>query len=203
MIEVLRELMSIAQAGLTYTRDPYDVARYEQLQRLTARLMAEVGTLDAPAALDLLQLERGYLTPKLDVRAVVVQAGRVLLTRERQDGRWSLPGGWADPGEGPGQIAVRETLEETGYPVRALRLLAVLDKDQHGHPPDLWSVWKVFVACELTGEPQPQPDNIETLESGFFTLDELPPLSLGRNTPEQVRRMVQRWGQPDAPTEFD
>ena len=208
-IQALRELMSIAQAGLTYTRDPYDRQRYEQLQRLTAGLLAEGGGASPQEALEVLTLERGYLTPKLDVRAVVVRGGRVLLTREREDGRWSLPGGWADPGEGPGGVAVRETREETGFSVRATRLLAVLDKDRHGHPPDLWSVWKVFVACELTGEAGlqqangPHEGNIETLESDFFDPAELPPLSLGRNTPSQVRRMVALWRDQEASTEFD
>ena len=207
-LQTLRELMSIAQAGLTYTRDPYDRQRYEQLQRLTAELLAEGSAASRPEWLEVLTPERGYLTPKLDVRAVVVRAGQVLLTRERQDGRWSLPGGWADPGDGPGGVAVRETLEETGHPVRALRLLAVLDKDRHGHPPDLWSVWKVFVACELTGagEAEVRVDdgaNIETLESRFFDPADLPPLSLGRNTEQQVRRMVALWRDQEASTEFD
>ncbi|WP_221089424.1 NUDIX hydrolase [Deinococcus aquaedulcis] len=189
----LRELQSIAQAGLTYTRDPYDRQRFERLRDLTAELLAEQ-TGQAPAEVAaLLRVEEGYLTPKVDVRAVVLNTrGEVLLTREAADGRWSLPGGWADPGESPRQIAVREVWEETGRQVRALRLLAVLDKAQHPHPPDLWAVYKLFLHCELTGpEDGAHAANLETTDSGFFPLDALPPLSLSRNLPQQVQRAAE------------
>jgi len=189
-LELARELQSIAQAGLTYTRDPYDRQRYARLLTLTAEFVADHADRDAREVREILELERGYLTPKVDVRAVVMRDDRVLLVRERADGRWSLPGGWADPGEGPGQIAARETREETGYHVRPTRLLAVYDKTQprHGHPPDLWSVYKMFVACELIGGSPGA--SLETLECGFFGVDALPPLSTTRNTESQVRRVV-------------
>lgn len=188
----LRELHSIAQAGLTYTRDPYDRERFGRLRDLTAELLAARTGQDAAEVTEILRAEQGYLTPKVDVRAVVLNAaGEVLLTREREDGRWSLPGGWADPGESPRMIAVREVREETGREVRAVRLLAALDKAQHPHPPDLWAVYKLFLLCELTGPETAHTENIETLESAFFAPDALPPLSLGRNLPEQVRRAVE------------
>ena len=188
----LRELQSIAQAGLTYTRDDYDRDRFARLRDLTAELLAEQTGQDAAEVTTLLRVEQGYLTPKVDVRVVVLNAaGEVLLTRERADGRWSLPGGWADPGESPTQIAVREVREETGRAVRATRLLAVMDKAQHPHPPDLWAVYKLFVQCDLTGAPDAvHTENLETLDSAFFPVDTLPPLSLPRNLPEQVRRVV-------------
>jgi len=188
----LRELQSIAQAGLTYTRDPYDRERFARLLDLTAELLAAQTGQDLEQVTTTLRAERGYLTPKVDVRAVVLnKAGDVLLTRERQDGLWSLPGGWADPGESPRMIAVREVREETNREVRAVRLLAVLDKAQHPHPPDLWAVYKLFLLCELTGPETIHAENIETLESAFFSPDALPPLSLGRNLPTQVSRMVE------------
>ena len=188
----LRELQSIAQAGLTYTRDPYDRERFGRLRDLTAELLAARTGQDVAEVTEILRAEQGYLTPKVDVRAVVLNAaGEVLLTREREDGRWSLPGGWADPGESPRMIAVREVREETGREVRAVRLLAALDKAQHPHPPDLWAVYKLFLLCELTGLETAHTENIETLESAFFAPDALPPLSLGRNLPEQVRRAVE------------
>ncbi|WP_288432190.1 NUDIX hydrolase [uncultured Deinococcus sp.] len=188
----LRELHSIAQAGLTYTRDPYDRERFGRLRDLTAELLAARTGQDVAEVTEILRAEQGYLTPKVDVRAVVLNAaGEVLLTREREDGRWSLPGGWADPGESPRMIAVREVREETGREVRAVRLLAALDKAQHPHPPDLWAVYKLFLLCELTGPETAHTENIETLESAFFAPDALPPLSLGRNLPEQVRRAVE------------
>ncbi|WP_369409317.1 NUDIX domain-containing protein [Deinococcus arboris] len=115
----------------------------------------------------------------------------MLLTREASDGRWSLPGGWADPGESPREIAVREVREETGREVQALRLLSVVDKAKHPHPPDQWAVYKLFLHCELVGAGAGvHQANLETTDSGFFPLDALPPLSLSRNLPEQVRRAV-------------
>ncbi|MBB5232828.1 NUDIX hydrolase [Deinococcus budaensis] len=199
----LRELQSLAQAGLTYTRDPYDRERFGRLLALTADLLAE-GTGQTPQEVHgLLNVERGYLTPKVDVRAVVLNAaGEVLLTRERVDGLWSLPGGWADPGDSPRRVAVREVREETGRGVRATRLLALLDKDKHPHPPDLWAVYKVFIACELL-EDTAHPGNTETLESGWFAPDALPPLSLGRNLPQQVQRMVELWREPGLGVDLD
>ncbi|WP_102125475.1 NUDIX hydrolase [Deinococcus planocerae] len=199
----LRELQSIAQAGLTYTRDPYDRERFERLLALTAELLTE-GTGQAPEEVHgLLRVEKGYLTPKVEVRAVVLnESGEVLLAREREDGRWSLPGGWADPGESPRQMAVREVREETGRTVRAVRLLSVVDKSQHGHPPELWAVYQLNVLCELTRD-SPHPENIETLESGWFDPENLPPLSENRNLPGQVRRAVHLARHPDLGVDVD
>ena len=188
----LRELQAIAQEGLTYTRDPFDLTRFARLRDLTAELLAEQ-TGQAPATVtDLLRVEAGYLTPKVDVRAVVLNAaGEVLLTRERSDGAWSLPGGWADPGESPTRVAVREVREETGRTVRAARLVGVVVKAQHPHPPDRWAGFNLFVHCDLTGASDaPHAANLETLDSAFFPVDALPPLSLPRNLPGQVRRVV-------------
>lgn len=200
----LRELLSIAQAGLTYTRDPYDRERFARLRDLTAELLAGQTGKDREEVTEMLRAERGYFTPKVDIRAVVLnEAGDVLLTRERQDGLWSLPGGWADPGESPRMIAVREVREETNREVRAVRLLAVLDKAQHPHPPDLWAVYKLFLLCELIGPETAHAENIETLESAFFAPDALPPLSLGRNLPEQVRRVVELARNPGLGVEVD
>ncbi len=200
----LRELQSLAQAGLTYTRDPYDRERYGRLLALTAELLAEMTGQAAGEVHDLLRMEQGYLTPKVDVRAVVLnERGEVLLTRERVDGLWSLPGGWADPGDSPREVAVREVREETGREVQAVRLLALLDKGKHGHPPDLWTVYKVFVACELLEDPGTHSENTETLDSGWFEVGSLPPLSLGRNLPEQVARMVTLARHPELGVDLD
>ena len=119
-------LQSIAQNGLTFAQDPYDRDRYTQLQRIAAEIMSTQSGAEFPQLLDLLQQERGYATPKVDVRAAVFRHDEILLVREREDGRWSLPGGWADVGESPSQVAVREIMEESGYSARAVKLLAVL-----------------------------------------------------------------------------
>lgn len=197
----VQRLQTITQAGLTYTRDPYDRQRYEQLQVLAAEIAATVAATNETSWLEILRAEKGYATPKLDVRAVVEQGGKLLLMRESQDGLWSLPGGWADIGESPSQIAEREVLEETGYHVRASKLLAVFDKARHEHPPEFWYCYKLFIRCELVGGAPTL--GIETLDSGFFAQDELPALSTPRVTKAQVCRMFEHLAQPELPTDFD
>jgi ADP-ribose pyrophosphatase YjhB (NUDIX family) len=197
----VQRLQSITQAGLTYTRDPYDRERYEQLQQLTAELASAGDEAMTPSWLALLAAEKGYATPKVDVRAVVAKDGKLLFIREAQDGLWSLPGGWADLGESPREVAVREVLEESGYVVRATKLLAVYDKAKHEHPAELWYCYKLFVACELVGG-APAPSH-ETLDVAFFGADALPALSRPRITEAQIQRMFAHLAQPQLPTDFD
>ena len=196
----VQRLQTIVQAGLTYTRDPYDRERYQQLQALTAEIAA--GDDDtAPSLLTLFAAERGYATPKVDVRAVVEREGQLLFMRESHDGLWSLPGGWADIGESPSEVAEREVLEETGYVVRATKLLAVYDKAKHEHPPALWYCYKLFIQCTLEGGAPAHSH--ETLDVGFFGPDALPVLSRERVTEAQVLRMFTHVEQPALPTDFD
>ncbi|MBB6097177.1 ADP-ribose pyrophosphatase YjhB (NUDIX family) [Deinobacterium chartae] len=201
--ERARRIAAIAQTGLAYARDPYDLERYRELQALAAELLEQ--HLEQPAArlLEVLRLEQGYPTPKVDVRAAVWQQDRILLTRERLDGRWSLPGGWADADATPGEMAARETLEETGYVVRPRRVLAVWDKAaaRHGHPPDFWAVYKIVLACDLEGG-APR-ESTETDGVGFFGLEELPALSESRVTEAQLRRLFELRQHPEWGTDFD
>ena len=195
-------LQTIAQAGRTYWRDPYDRERCEAVQAIAAEILAAHVDVTDETAHGWLRAEEGYATPKVDVRAVVGDAaGKILLVRESGDGRWALPGGWADPGSTPAEMVVREVREETGYEVRATKLLAVLDKRMHEHPPHLWYVYKLFFRCELEGG-APRP-SLETTEVAWFAEDALPPLSLARNTPDQLARMFLHLRSPERPTDFD
>jgi ADP-ribose pyrophosphatase YjhB (NUDIX family) len=197
----VQRLQTITQAGLTYARDPYDRQRYEQLQELAAEIAASITPATTAPWLEIIRAEKGYATPKVDVRAVVAREGKLLFMRESQDGLWSLPGGWADIGESPSQIAEREVLEETGFEVKAAKLLALFDKARHEHPPAFWHCYKLFLRCELhSGAPT---RGLETLDVAFFGLSELPPLSTPRVTEGQVRRMFEHIAQPDLPADFD
>jgi len=196
-----RKLHTIAQAGLTYARDAYDLERYRAVRALAAEMLAAaIGELPERVA-PLLEAERGYLTPKVDVRAVVFRDGKVLLVREQTDGLWSLPGGWADVGASPSENAVREVREETGYLVRADKIAAIYDKAKHAHPDSLWHVYKLFVLCDLLGGEE--TTSLETTAVGFFGRHELPPLSVGRVTEAQIARMFEHHDHPDLPTDFD
>lgn len=196
-----KQVQALAQSGLHYTEGAFDRERYLALRRIAAEMMAAYGGSDPEQVEGLFAVERGYATPKVDVRAVVFRDGKLLLVRERDDGCWSLPGGWADVGSSPREVAEKEVREETGYRVRAVRLLAVYDRDRHGHPPLPWYVYKLFILCELEGgEPA---DSIETDGAEFFGEHELPSLSLSRVMPAELHRMWEYLRNPDLPTDFD
>lgn len=197
----VRRVQAIAQNGLTYTEGVFDRERYHELQRLAAQMGAALGDAEPERVLGLYAGQTGYATPKVDVRGVVFRDGKLLLVRERDDGRWTLPGGWADVGEAPSEAVEKEIREESGYQARAVKVLAVLDRDRHGAPPLPWAVYKLFLRCELFGGEGAH--STETDGVGWFAEDEIPPLSTGRVTPAQVRRMFEHLRDPDRPTDFD
>jgi ADP-ribose pyrophosphatase YjhB (NUDIX family) len=125
-----------------------------------------------------------------------------LLVRESSDGLWTLPGGWADVNDSPSEAVVREIREESGFVTRATRLIALFDRSKHAHQPLFpFHVYKLFIACELLGG-DPRPSS-ETSEVGFFDPNHLPPLSIGRVTPDQIAICVRACDNPDSPTLFD
>ena len=196
-----RELRAIAQIGLAFSRDPYDRQRFVRTQELAAALIADGAGLAPEPLLEAFARDLGYATPKLDVRAAVFREGRVLLVREISDGRWTLPGGWADVNESPGESAVREVREESGFEVRAVKLAAAYDYRKRNRPHHLDSIVKLFFICELEGGAARA--SIETSEAAFFARDALPPLSIGRSTAAQIERMFEHALQPHLPTDFD
>ena len=200
-LEWVKKLQAIAQNGLTYTENPFDVERYKSLRAIAAEIMATYSNVEPSYVVDLFTREVGYATPKVDVRGAVFRDDTILLVREREDGCWTLPGGWADVGDSPSEVVVREIYEESGYHTRAIKLLAVYDRDRHGHPPLSHYVYKLFFQCELvSGSPSP---SIETDEVAFFSENEIPQLSLGRVVPDQVARVFQHYRHPDWATDFD
>lgn len=195
-----KKIAALAQTGLHYTTSHYDGDRYEQLLDIAAQMLADAADADAERVKALLELDEGYITPKVDVRGAVFREGKVLLVREAVDGLWTLPGGWADVGDAPSEAVEREIREESGYEAKAVKLLAVEDRKRR-HPPSAHAVYKLAFLCELVGgESQ---TSAETTAVGWFSEDGLPALSLGRVTAEQIARWFQHWRQPELPTEFD
>ncbi|TKI04491.1 NUDIX hydrolase [Martelella alba] len=181
---IAQKIQALAQTGLTFTRDRYDIERYAELREIAAQLMA--GQLSTPTAplRALFENQQGYATPKVDTRAVIVRDGKVLMVREADDKLWSLPGGWADVGDTPSNAVCREVREETGLLVGAERLLGVWDRNLHGHPPYPWHVYKLIFHCtERGGQLRLCEDS---LELDFFDPHRLPPLSLTRIVPEEI-----------------
>jgi ADP-ribose pyrophosphatase YjhB (NUDIX family) len=197
----VKRLQAIAQDGLTYTSDDYDAGRYEQLREVAAEILAAYSTGELENSRRLLKLETGPATPKVDVRAAVFDGDRVLLVKEPEDGGWSLPGGWADVGETPSETVVREVREESGYRVRAVRLISAYDRDRQGHSPIPYHVYKLVFVCEILDEPPSRTVDADGV--GFFGEHELPELSLSRVTPAQMKRFFEHHRWPELPADFD
>ena len=196
-----RKLQAIGQNGLAYSKDPFDIERFEELRELALEILQNYTDSDLPRIRDLFASEHGHATPKVDVRGVVFNEDAILLVRERADGKWTLPGGWVDVNESPSESVVREVFEESGYQTKALKLLACYDRNRHPHPPHPYHVYKLFFYCEiLGGSPS---TSYETDGVDFFKQDAIPELSTGRVTSAQIDRFFEFLRSPDLPTDFD
>ena len=206
LLEIADRMRALATTGLHFTEGEFDRERYTALLELAARVAA-VGDDSADPA-ELLTLYRdadvGYVTPKVDVRMAVFRADRVLLVREQSDGRWSLPGGYADIGDSPSEAAARETAEEAGLEVRAARLVGLFDNRlQPDAPVHRFHIYKlVFTAAPQDAAAEPVPGS-EATEAAFHPLDDLPPLSLGRTLPLHLREARRVADDPSALPYFD
>lgn len=190
-----KKIQAIAQTGLEYGKDVYDIERYEALRELSVDILASY-TFESREKIRMsFAGDKGYCTPKVDIRGVVFRDGQILLVREKIDGKWSLPGGWADIGYSPSEVAVKEIREESGFLTKPVRLLAVLDKKFHGHPPEPYHIYKIFILCEIEGGAA--AGGLETSQVAFFKEDELPELSVERNTEKQIRTMFEFLRNPE------
>ncbi|MGH8211177.1 MAG: NUDIX hydrolase [Steroidobacteraceae bacterium] len=196
-----RKVQAIAQNGLLFTQDCFDRERYTQLQELVASIISAELDIPLGKAKALWDNEAGYATPKVDVRGGVFDGDKVLLVRERSDGRWTLPGGWVDVNEAPSEAVVREIFEESGYRAKAIKLAALVDKNRHPHPPSVHHIYKLFFLCELTGGIA--TISIETDAVEFFPVRSLPELSTGRALSSQIERLYEHQLNTDLPTDFD
>jgi ADP-ribose pyrophosphatase YjhB (NUDIX family) len=200
-LEWAHKLQAVAQNGLGYASNPHDRLRYQEVNRIAAQILSSYTNLAEPRIIEIFDSQEGYATPKLDVRGVVFLDNKILLVKELSDGGWTLPGGWVDVGEPPSLAVEREVFEESGFIVHADKLLAVYDRNLHGHPPHPFHIYKLFFRCVITGGAP--ADSIETAQASFFSEHEIPPLSLGRTTPQQIMRFFESMHNPDEPTDFD
>ncbi|MCX6255691.1 MAG: NUDIX hydrolase [Bacteroidia bacterium] len=179
------KLQSVAQAGLTYATDRYDLDRYEQIRNLSIEILQEYTGMEHNKIRDLFASETGYQTPKIDIRAAIFNGDQILMVKEKSDCAWSLPGGWADVSTSVSESTTRECLEEAGAIVKPKRIIAVHLANKHNNPLFPYTIYKIFVECELVENCF--KENTETLEAGFFKADKLPELSFHRNTPDQIK----------------
>ncbi len=201
-LEWAKSLQAEAQNGLTFTRSEFERERYEHILEIAAEMMADNSDADLAFIKGLFRDVEGYMTPRVDVRGVVFRDDSVLLVKEKADGGWTLPGGWADPNETPSQSVEREVFEESGFRVKATKVLAVFDRAKQGHtPPFPYHIYKLFFLCELKGGDK--KTSIETDAVDFFGESGIPPLSTARTTENQLRIFFSHHRNPHRPTDFD
>lgn len=196
ILNYAKRLKNIAHLGLTYGNNEYDIERYKELEQISLEMMNTITAEPLEKLALYFQTKKEYITPKVDIRVVIFnEQQQILLVKEKADCKWSLPGGWADIGLSPTEVAVKEALEETGFTVKPKKLLAVLDKRCHPHPPQLDYVYKIFMECEITGGASTAAFDI--LAMGFFAQSEIPELSADRVLPAQIDLMFEYLKNPD------
>lgn len=181
-----KQLQSLSQAGIEYTNSPFDRERYERIRALSIEILHEYTEIDSTKLVNLFANETGYQTPKIDVRAAIFNDdNKILMVREKHDNKWSLPGGWADIELTLYENLIKESFEEAGAEIRPRRIIGIFDRNKHVVDDFPYSAYKIFVECDFINAEFTH--NIETFENGFFNLENLPELSEGRNTEEQIK----------------
>ncbi|MEJ2011406.1 MAG: NUDIX hydrolase [Anaerolineales bacterium] len=197
-----REIEALAEAGYTYASNPYERERSIRLRQISAEIIAQYSQLDEADILEAFAAQPGYVTPKVDVRGAVFRDGKLLMVREAMDGRWTLPGGWADVGETPSRAVEREVQEEAGLTVRAEKIVGVYDANRYNGKLPLFHAYKLVFLCAYEGgEPGV---SFETTEAAFFAADNLPArLSSFRTTPKHLQDVLAAHSDPAFETVFD
>jgi ADP-ribose pyrophosphatase YjhB (NUDIX family) len=196
-----REIQSLSQTGLAYSRSDYETQRYRRLMEIAAEMVHTQTGLPQRALLKGFMAQPGYATVKVDVRGAVIRGGKVLLVQERSDGRWCMPGGWADVGEFPSETVAREVWEESGFEVLAKKLIGVYDANRSGVPLEFYHAYKIVFLCDIrAGEARP---STETQAVDFFPFDDLPPLSTNRTDERHLMEVFAHLCEANRPAAFD
>jgi len=199
-LEWAREIFSLSQSGITYSRNQYDIERYKRLQEITAEMIAAQSEIEKESVLESFSMQAGYITPKIDVRGAVIRDDKILLIQERADAKWAMPGGWSDLGNSPASVAEREVFEESGFHVKAEKVVAVIDANRI-QPLEFYHAYKVIFLCKLLdGKPR---ISYETLAVDFFELNNLPQLSTYRTNEDMLREVFAHVQNPNRATAFD
>jgi ADP-ribose pyrophosphatase YjhB (NUDIX family) len=195
-----REIFSIAKSGLAYSKNAFDLKSYERLLEINAEIIASQSALERESILKSFSMQAGYATPKIDVRGAVFRDGKLLLVQEQADGKWAMPGGWADVGDLPSAMVEREVREESGLNVRAVKVVAIYDANR-AEPLEFYHAYKIIFLCEyIDGETRP---SMETLAVDFFDPADLPPLSLSRTNKRMIEEVLAHVNNPTRPAAFD
>jgi len=200
-LEWARAIQSLSQTGLAYSDDDYNTDRYRLLMEIAAEILECHTRLEKEGVLESFLMQPGYATPKVDVRGAVMRDGKILLVQERSDERWCMPGGWADVGETPSEMVVREVWEESGFEVEARKVIGVYDANRSGTPLEFYHAYKIVFLCVIVGG-EARPSD-ETLAVDFFAFDDLPALSWERTNERHLAEVLRHVRDRDRPAAFD
>lgn len=185
--EIAREIQALAQTGLTFASNHWEVDRNKRLMEIAEEIVRNKTHLKDEPVMETFTTQPGYATPKVDVRAAIIKDGKILLVKETSDGKWCMPGGWADVGEYPSEMVIREAKEESGFDVKPLKVIGVFDANRGGRPMQFFHAYKVVFLCEIIGgEATPSE---ETSEVAFFDFDNLPEFSLNRTNEKHIEEI--------------
>jgi ADP-ribose pyrophosphatase YjhB (NUDIX family) len=196
-----REIQSLSQTGLAHAATAYDTKRYERLTEIAAEIVHDHTGLPKERVLRHFLAQPGYATVKVDVRGAIIRDGKILLVQERTDQRWCMPGGWADVGEFPSDMVIREVLEESGFEVAPRKIIGVYDANRGPEPMEFFHAYKIVFLCEITGG-QARPSE-ETMAVEFFGFDGLPPLSSHRTNERHLAEVQAHLRDKNRPAAFD
>lgn len=201
LLEEAKRLKAIADVGLLYCTNEYDRERYIEIQNISLNILGRSFGWDSEQVALAYPVAKDYPTAKVDVRGLLLNGDKILLVRESADGKWSLPGGWADIGFSAKEVIIKEFKEETGIDVVVKNLLAVFDKRKHPHPPQPFYVYKMVFYCEAVSHEIQR--GFDVLDAAYFSLDELPPLSEDRILQSQITLLYNKIKASDFTAYFD
>lgn len=196
-----RKIQAISQTGLEYAHNEYDIERNKKLAEIAAEIFSENSNLDKEQALEIFLNQKGYTTPRLDVRTAIIRENKILLVKEVNDGKWAMPGGWADVGDTPVEADVREAKEESGFDVKPLKIIGVYDANRQSGPLELFQAVKIVYLCEIIrGKATP---SFETPDVRFFNFNNLPELSFNRTNEKHINHILEHLKDSDRLTDFE
>ena len=200
-LEWAREIQALGQTGLAFASTQYETERNTRFTEIAAEIVSAFSNVNTPEIMATFLSQSGYATPKVDVRAAVLEYDKILLVKEVTDGCWALPGGWADVGDTPSKVAIRETFEESGFDIKPIKMIGVYDANWTGRPLEMFHAFKLIFLCDLIGG-EAKVSN-ETTDVGFFSFDALPPLSINRTNEKHLGEIQAHLKDPGRPTFFD
>jgi len=200
-LEWAREIQQLCQTGLTFSQTNYETERYHRLMEIAAEIVESHTDHSMESLTENFLAQPGYATAKIDVRAAIIRDGKILLVQERMDQKWCMPGGWADVGEIPSEMVAREVIEESGFEVVPKKVIGVYDANRGGIPLEFYHAYKIIFLCEITGGEARASD--ETMDVGFFSFDDLPPLSSARTNEKHLAEIQAHLKDQDRPAAFD